>query len=61
MIFFALFMAELKSTTKKLFLTCFLERQTTEEHRSLKVNYVFSTKTDIGIARWSLRILNTHQ
>ena len=43
-----------ESATKMLFLTGWLETQVTGQHRSLQVNYVFSTKTDIGRARWWL-------
>ena len=50
MILVAVLMCELKSATKMLFLNCFLETQTTGQHKSLQVNYVFSTKIDI--ARW---------
>ena len=60
MILFAVFTCELKSATKMLFKTYFLETQATGQHRSLQVNYVFSTKTDIGPARWWLRMKDTH-
>ena len=38
--------------TKMLVLTCFLEIQAAGQHRPLQVNYVFSTKTDIGPVQW---------
>ena len=38
--------------TKMLVLTCFLEIKAAGQHRSLQVNYVFSTKTDIGPVQW---------
>ena len=55
MILFAVLTCKLKSATKMLFLICFLETQATGQHRSLQVNYVFSTKTDIGPAWWWLQ------
>ena len=42
----------LESATKMLFLTGWLETRVTGQQRSLQVSYVFSTKTDIGLARW---------
>ena len=41
-----------ESATKMLFLTGWLETQVTGQQSSLQVNYVFSTKTDIGPAWW---------
>ena len=41
----------LESATKMLFLTGWLETEVTGQHRSLQVNYEFSTKTDIGPAQ----------
>ena len=50
---------ELESATKMLFLTGWLETQFTGQHRSLRVNYVFATKTDIGPAWRRLRMRDT--
>ena len=41
----------LESATEMVFLIDWLKTQVTGQHRSLQVNYVFSTKTDIGPAR----------
>ena len=38
----------LEFATKMVFLISWLETQVTGQYRSLQVNYVFSTKTDIG-------------
>ena len=43
---------ELESATKMLIFTSWLEARVTGQHRSLQVNYAFSTETDIGPARW---------
>ena len=59
MILFAVLTSELKSATKMLFLTRFLETQATGQHRSLEVIYVFSAKTDIGPAQWWFRMRDT--
>ena len=40
-----------ESVTEKVFLIGWLKRQVTCKHRSLQVNYVSSTKTDIGPLR----------
>ena len=39
---------ELESATKMVFLIGWLKTQVTSQHRLLQVNYVFSTKTDLG-------------
>ena len=44
MILFAVLMCELNSATKMLFLTCFLETQAADQHKSLQVNYAISRK-----------------
>ena len=42
----------LQSGTEMVFLIGCLKTQVTGQHRSLQKNYVFSTKTNIGPARW---------
>ena len=41
-----------ESGTEMVILIGWLKTQVTDQLRSLEVNYVFSTKTDIGPARW---------
>ena len=42
----------LESGSEMVFLIGWLKTQVTGQHRSLQVNYEFSTKNDIGPARW---------
>ena len=41
----------LESATEMVFLISWLKTQVTGQHRSLQINYVFLTKTDLGPAR----------
>ena len=41
----------LESATEMVFLIVWLKTQVAGKQRSLQVNYVFSTKTDVGPAR----------
>ena len=60
MVLFCSLTSGLESSTKMLFLIGLLETQITGQHKSLQINYVFSTTTDIGHARWWLRMSGTY-
>ena len=57
---FMLWRASLSLQPKCCFLTRLLETQITGQHRPLKVNYVYLTKTDKGPVSWWLRKKDTH-
>ena len=49
-----------ESATEMDFLIGWLKTQVTGLYRSLQLNYVFSTITDIGPAWWQLNMRGTH-
>ena len=52
MILFLVLTCEVKSATNMLILIYILETQVTGQHGPLQINYLFSTKADLGSAQW---------